>query len=201
MKITGIRQQQKHRGRYSIYIDTQYAFSLSESDLIKTGLGLNQEISKNELNELQDESRLGKAYDRAVNFISIRPRSEFEITQYLRRKDYEPEIIAKVSQKLQKIELINDTKFAKSWAEWRIGLHKSKRQIHSELIKKRVSKEIIEEVLGGIDNTTELESIKILIEQKVKLTNYQDKQKLIALLARRGYGYGLIKQAIAELNL
>jgi len=201
MKITGIRQQQKRHDRYSIYIDTQYAFSLSESDLIKTSLRLNQEISKNELNELQDESRLGKAYDRAINFISIRPRSEFEITEYLRRKDYESEIIAKVSQKLHKIELIDDTKFAKSWADWRIGLYKSKRQIHSELIKKRVSKEIIEEVLGGIDNTTELESIKILIEQKAKLTNYQDKQKLIALLARRGYGYGLIKQAIAELNL
>lgn len=201
MKITGIRQQQKRHDRYSIYIDKKYSFSLSENDLIKTGLRLNQELSQQELEGLLDESKLGKAYERAVSYISIRSRSEFEVTSYLKRKDYDEEIIAKVLQKLQKIDLIDDKKFAIAWCEWRANSNKSKRQIHSELIKKRVSRDTIEQVLESIDDSTELEQVKVIIEQKTRLPQYQDKQKLIAFLARRGYSYSLIKQALADLSL
>lgn len=200
MKITGIRQQQKRHDRYSIYVDDKYSFSLSENDLIKSGLRVNQELNQEDLAKLQDESKLGKAYDRAINYISIRERSEFEVTDYLKRKDYEPEIIAKVSQKLQKIELIDDRKFARAWCEWRVRANKSKRQIHSELVKKRVSREIIDEVLTSIDSATEVDQINAIIEQKLRLPRYQDKQKLISFLARRGYSYGQIKEAMSKAN-
>ena len=45
MKITSIKQQAKNSGRYSVYIDEEYAFSLSESALLASKLVKGQEVT------------------------------------------------------------------------------------------------------------------------------------------------------------
>ncbi|MBI3624310.1 hypothetical protein HY218_01620, partial [Candidatus Saccharibacteria bacterium] len=46
MKITSIRQQTKRADRYSIFVDGKYAFSLSEGELITSGVHTGQELTK-----------------------------------------------------------------------------------------------------------------------------------------------------------
>jgi regulatory protein len=193
MKITNIKQQVKRADRYSIYIDGKYSFSLSEADLASTGLHKDQELDEKELEDLLNESQKGKAYDRCLRYITIRPRSQWEVEDYLKRKEYSPDVIATVLQKLLKLELVNDHKFAEQWVGWRS--QRSKRQLYAELLKKRVDKEIINSVLQNINESDELEQIKELVARKGKLSQYQDQQKLIAFLARRGFPYHLIKKA------
>ncbi|MEX0932109.1 MAG: RecX family transcriptional regulator [Candidatus Saccharimonadales bacterium] len=202
MKITKIEQQKKRQDRYSIYVGDEYAFSLSESQLATAGLGKGQELSPEELKDWQSSSEYGKAYDRALKYLAIRPRSQFEMSTYLDRKDYEPEIKEKVLKELKKNGYLDDNKFAEAWVSWRMNIGtKSRQQIQAELIKKRVPREITEQVLASIETEAELENLKQLIATKQKQSRYQEKQKLMAYLARKGFNYGLIKQAFEELDL
>lgn len=198
MRITDIKQQVKRSDRYSIYIDGKYAFSLSANELLLSGLRPNQELDELELANLTDTAKADKAYDRALNFIMIRPRSEWEMRLYLKRKGYEPELVDKIVQKLQEHGHIDDTAFARAWVNNRRLLKAiSKRRLQQELRAKRISDDIVESVLGE-DETDEREVLRDLIARKRQQSRYHDKLKLMQYLSRQGYSYDDIKDIMSE---
>lgn len=199
MKITSIKQQQKRLNRYSIYVDEKYTFSLGEEDLVTAGLQKGQEVSETDLKKFKQDSIIGKAYDRAIRYLALRPRSRWEIEDYLKRKAYDEPVITEVLSKVSSKGYIDDEKFARSWAETRQLLNpRSKKQLSMELRKKRISNEIIDSVLSEFSEDDELSVLKDLITRKQKQTRYQDSDKLLSYLARQGYSYHLIKQALEE---
>lgn len=198
MKITAIKQQVKRSDRYSIYGDGKYLFSFSESELLQSGVRIGQELDEASLLQLKDKALLDKAYDRSLNLISHRMRSEWEVRDYLKRKDYDEAMRDAVVTKLLARGYIDDKTFAKRWVENRRLLKStSKRRLSQELRQKRVSDDIIQAVLEA-DETDELEVLKELIEKKRKQTKYQDDTKLMQYLARQGFSYDQIKQATQE---
>ena len=196
MKVTDIKQQVKTAGRYSIYVDGKFSFGLGESALMTSGLRVGKELSTAELDELKDTARTDKAYNRALGIIARRPRSEWEVRDYLKRKEYEPELIDSLIQRLYEAKWLDDTDFAKRWVENRRLLKAtSKRRLCQELKAKRVSDDIIQGVLLD-DETDELELLKELVARKRRQSRYQDTQKLMAYLLRQGYDYGNVKGAL-----
>jgi len=198
VKITAIKQQVKRPDRYSIYIDGKYGFSLSEAELLQTKLRLNQEFSQAELQQLKQTAVLDKAYDRTLNLISHRLRSEWELRDYMRRKDYEPDVIEATIERLKAREYVNDEVFARRWVENRRLLKAtSKRRLAQELKQKRINEEVIQHVLAA-DETDEQAVLKELIARKRKQAKYQDELKLMQYLARQGFTYENIKTALQK---
>jgi regulatory protein len=196
MKITAIKQQVKRADRYSIYGDGKYLFSFSESELLSSGIKIGQELDESNLNELKGKAVLDKAYDRSLNLISHRLRSEWELRDYLKRKDYDEDVQEATVSRLRDRGYINDAEFARRWVENRRLLKAtSKRRLAQELRQKRISDEIINQTLEA-DETDELEVLKDLVERKRKQTKYQDDLKLMQYLARQGFSYDLIKTAL-----
>lgn len=201
MRITDIKQQQKRPDRYSVYIDGKFNFGLGEGQLVELGLKRGQDIAPGEIEGLKQQAAAGKAYERAVRYVSIRPRSQWELETYLKRKGYEPSVIDQTVKKLVELDLVDDAKFAGSWVEYRQATaRRSRRRLQAELRAKRVDTDIIDAALSGFGSEDELENIKELIKRKSKQGQYQQRQKLMAYLARQGYDYGLIKQAFDELE-
>lgn len=197
-KISDIKQQIKRQDRYSIFVDGKYTFSLSENELMQSGIRLNKEYTAIELEQLKQTAVLDKAYMRSLDMLSRRARSEWELRDYLRRKDYEPEIIDQIIERLQKSQYIDDYKFAKSWVDNRRLLKAtSKRKLSQELKQKRVEQSVIDEVLAE-DDTDESAVIHELIVKKRTQSRYQDDQKLIAYLLRQGFSYGDVKEAMKQ---
>lgn len=198
MKITAIKQQVKLADRYSIYVDEKYAFSLSSGELLNSGLVPGQEITEQELVGLKDRSIIDKAYNRALDLISRRLRSQWELEDYLKRKDYAPEVSIEVIKKLREHGWLYDLRFAESWVRNRRLLKAtSRRRLTQELRQKRVPDAIIEQALET-DETDEREVLKDLVERKRKQSKYQDKMKLTQYLSRQGYNYDDIKNALEE---
>jgi len=198
MKITDIKRQVKRTDRYSIYVDGKYSFALSESELLSQGLKIGQEFSAGELDSIKEDAVIDKGVYRVMDLLSRRPRSLWEIEDYLKRKDYAAEETAKIIQKLDGRGYIDDLEFSRRWIENRRLLKPtSKRKLRMELRQKRIADEIIGNVLDE-DETDELSVLKELISKKRRRTRYQDDQKLIAFLARQGFNYGDIKDAMDD---
>jgi len=196
MKITAIKQQVKRADRFSVYIDGKYSFSLGELDLINCGLSIGRELSQQTLGELKDTAEFGGMYDRALSYIMIRPRSEWELREYLKRKKSPAPQTEKILNKLSISGYINDKKFAEAWVNNRRLLKStSRRRLIQELRQKRVADDVIEQVLSE-DETDEPEVLKQLVAKKRKQSRYQDDLKLMQYLARQGYNYGDIKTAL-----
>ena len=198
MKITKIETQIRRQGRYSVFIDGKFAFGLSELGLIDSGLRLGQELGEAEVHKLKNQAEIDKAYNLALGMLARRPRSKWEMREYLRRKGYDQPIIEEILNKLSVKGFIDDEDFARRWVESRRMLKPiSKRKLHMELRQKRLSDEVINKTLAN-DEADEAEVLRSEITRKRRQSRYRDDQKLIAYLARQGYRYSDIKEALQK---
>ncbi len=196
MKVTGIRQQQKRADRYSFYVDGAYAFSLSESALLESGLVSGQELDQQALEQYKQLSQDDKLFGRALRYVALRPRSEWELKAYLEKHHSPAPLTKQITNKLRDLDLVNDQKFAASYVHDRLLLRPtSRRRIKLELTKKRVPSEIIDGLLAEQSDTDTLQEV---IAKKRRQSKYQDDLKLMQYLARQGYNYGDIKDTLSR---
>jgi len=196
MTITAIKQQERLKGRYSIYIDEKYAFSLSADALLAEKLHTGQELDAAQLKTYKKLSADDKAYGLALAYVARRMRSRHELTDYFRRKGYEAGLGEQILKKLENLRLVDDQAFAEAWVRNRRMLKPvSKRRLTQELRQKRVADDIIEQTLAE-DETDERTVLKELIEKRRRQSKYQDDLKLMQYLARQGFSYDDIKAAL-----
>ena len=195
MKITKITTQQKNSSRYSIFIDDKYSFSLSDIALLEAKLAIGQELTKEQVKDLEEKSELDKLYQRVLNLLYLRARSQYEIVTYLKKHQCPAPMIEIIVNKLSNAGLVNDLSYAKSWIENRQLLRpSSKLKLITELRAKGIDKETI---AGAFDSVDMNESTALLsvIEKKRKLTRFKDDEKLMQYLIRQGFRYSDIKDA------
>lgn len=198
MNITAIKQQERLKGRYSIYVDEKYAFSLSADALLDQKLYPGQELDEQQLKAYKKLSADDKAYGLALSYVARRMRSRWELTDYFRRKDYDSDLAAQLLARLEKLGLVDDAKFAQAWVNTRRLLKPvSKRRLMQELRQKRIADDIVEQVLAD-DETDERAVLRDLATRKRRQTKYQDNLKLMQYLSRQGFGYDDIKTVLAE---
>jgi len=198
MKITDIKQQVRQQSRFSVFVGGKYAFSLSDSQIRLSGLTVGQEITEEDLVKWKLESNEGKVLDRTLRWLAIRARSEWELSDYLKRKEVNDDLAQKIINQIKDFGYINDKSFAESWVRNRRLLKSvSIKRLRQELYLKHIESDVVDEVLAE-DETDDLSVLNELIEKKQHQARYQDEQKLIAYLARQGFYYGDIKEALSR---
>lgn len=200
MQITAIKQQVKRQGRYSIFVAGKYAFSLSDTALLDQKLVVGQELTDVEIRELKKLSDDDKIYNAALNYLAIRMRSQWEMEEYLKRKGASPALLDSILNKLSINGLLDDEKFAVAFISDRQLLRPtSRRKLIIELRKKHVDNEVIEQALmEASEEDSDVQALTDLVARKRKQTRYQDDEKLMQYLARQGFNYGDIKEALTK---
>ena len=87
-EITAIKVNVKRPDQMSIYLDGEFAFSVSGGIFFQRDLKEGGELSEEEIAELRDEDNFENAKLTAVNLLSYRPRSVREITDRLQQKGW-----------------------------------------------------------------------------------------------------------------
>ncbi|MFH1896486.1 MAG: RecX family transcriptional regulator [bacterium] len=209
---------QKKKGRYNVEIDEQFAFGVSEVLLAREGLYKGKELSLGQVEALRQASEEDKLYEKALGFLSYRPRSRREVEIYLKRKVGKCSNTNSISNsnsnpnnctggvlaRLEKQSYINDTSFARWWVEQRQGGKNPKGPaiIKAELYQKGVAREVIEKAMEPVGSS------KDLVEQAGKaraarlkgLDKVAFKRRLSSYLLRRGFLWEDVKPVVDELS-
>lgn len=207
MRITNLSTQQKDKNRVNVFVDGAYRFSLDIYQVADLGIRKDKDYSEEELVALEQESQFGKVYARALEYCLMRPHSAKEMREYLykktrdtRKKDgvikkgVSPVITARVFDRLVEKGYIDDEKFTRYWVENRNQTKgMSRRKLQAELFAKGISSSLSALQFERTERTDESEIQKII--QK-KRRQYPDNQKFIQYLARQGFSYDTIKQAL-----
>ncbi len=197
MKITAIKAAVKTPGRFNIFVDGTYSFSLDELQVVNTGIQVGKEYTGAEVETLKDESTFGKAYARALDYIMRRPRSIKEMRDYAWRKQWEKPLAERVINRLIEKGYLDDVKFAEAWVRHRaLGKPMSERKIRLELKQKGVADDVVNNVLAQNEEFDELAALKRLVAKK--RLRYSDEQKFMTYLARQGFSFDDIKRALSE---
>jgi regulatory protein len=196
--VTAIARQKRSQNVFSVHVDDHFAFSLSDLELSNSQLRVGTQLTDTELEEWHRQSSDTKAYSQALNFLSIRLRSEAEVSRYLTRKDWASDTIEAVLARLKQYGFVNDAAFAASWIRQRSLLRpRSTRALRFELSKLGLSREIIDLAMQEV-GPDEIELVVALIRRRER--QYSDRQKLMAYLARQGFGYDKIKSGFARID-
>ncbi|KAB7704141.1 recombination regulator RecX [Bacillus aerolatus] len=201
--ITKISLQQKLKDRYNIFIDEQYAFSVDESVLIQSGLKKGMELTEKEADAIVQQDAVRKGLNAAIQFLSIRMRAEKEVRDYLAKKETETEAIEEIIHSLYRLSYLDDTQFAEAYTKTQINTSdKGPKVIERELKDKGINESIIEETMGEFDLSLQFEKASKLAEKYRKKYSKESaviqKQKIEQALARKGYGWSVIQEALAE---
>lgn len=199
-KITKITSQ-KNKERLNIYLDDDFAFGIKQELLLEYDLRVGQELDDSIIERIKASDELKKCLDKAYRYLSYRPRSEKEVRDKLLEK-YPSATVTEAMAKLKKLNYVNDQQFVNFWLEAR-GNTRGPALLKSELLKKGVAKEIVDDNFNSTNKDKLLEDATTLIESKRKyrgLTKAELYKKVGPFLSRRGYSYDTVKEVVRRLS-
>jgi len=186
--ITSITEQKK-KSRVNIYLDGRFFCGLEKLTCVSNNLQVGTEISKEQLEEIQQQSEQSVAFSKSLDFLSSRMRSEAEIKKYLAGKGYLPLTIENTISKLKEYSYINDEEFANQLIRSYPSLGQA--ALKQKLIQKGVPQNTIKSFLESIDAESEEEKAEIIAKKYLKnrINSKNIKQKLNNHLISKGFSF------------
>ena len=147
------------------------------------------------------------AYNRALDALSRRARSTTELSRWLRQRDYEPEEISDVLERLTAAGLLDDTRYAELFARSRLLDRKlSTRRVLAELGRRGISRPMAAAAVQvvtedeGVDEDAAAEAVaRKKFRTMGSLAPDVARRRLFGFLARRGYDADVVRRVIAKL--
>jgi len=201
MIITAIKPQRRGNKRASLFIDGKFALGVSSTVLQEAGIHAGLSVSQSEVDNLKKAEQGQHAMNRALQYLSYRPRSEYEVKNRLQRYGYEDDIIATTLDRLRNSGYVDDVAFTTFWKENRSSFSsRSTRLIAQELKQKGIDSETIAETIEDIND--EAEAYRAGQKKAHSLSTmekYEFRRKLGAFLRRRGFDYEVISPVVNRL--
>ena len=189
--------------RSKIFIDGEFAFILYRGEIRSYGLQTGEEISSPVFHEITETVIPKRAKLRAMNLLQKRDYTERKLRDKLREGMYTDEVIDETIDYLKSYKYIDDERFAGDYIRYQMNL-RSKNRIRQDLIQKGIPSDLIERLMEEayseeIENP-ELSLCVSLLKKKHydpnKIT-FEEKQKLMAFLYRKGFGNDVITTALS----
>lgn len=187
--ITALKIQKRSKERVNLFLDDDYAFSVSLS--VAATLKKGQYLSDADIEQLKDQYEQYKAYQHALRFLSFRSRSRMEVESHLRGKDYAPDVVNQTIERLTREQYLDDEAFVRFWLEDRERFRpRGKRGLRYELRQKGIADEVIDTVLAELDeDQLAWAAVEPKLRQWHPLDEADLKKKIFGFLSRRGFGY------------
>ena len=115
--ITNLTAQKRRKDRVNLFLDGEYAFSLSI--LNAAWLKVGQELSAEKIAALLAEEEYERGKDIALRLITNRPRSTKEVRDRMREKGIDDTVQDRVVDRLTELDLLDDEAFARYWIDQR----------------------------------------------------------------------------------
>lgn len=196
--ITDLRFQRHSKERVNVYLDREYAFGLDAVEAAQLRKG--QVLSDAEIAALKAQDERNRVFERAVRFLSYRPRSQVEVERHLQRKDVAEDVIGDVIVRLQRDKYLDDEEFARFWLENRERFRpRGRRALRYELRQKGVSDEIITRLLDEVDDEAAAwRAVEGRLTRWAHLPGGEFRQKVAGYLSRRGFDYSTISVTLEK---
>ncbi|MFC4145374.1 regulatory protein RecX [Micromonospora mangrovi] len=148
----------------------------------------------------RDESEVAREI--CLRQLAVRPRTRAELAGALAKRGISDEVSAEVLDRYDEVGIIDDAAFARAWVASRhSGRGLARRALANELRQRGVDGEVASEALDELDEETEAETARALVERKLRSARGEPDavfRRLVAMLARKGYPPGVAIRAVKD---
>lgn len=201
MKI--LKYKKQRNGKYKIFLDNNTDLLLYEDTILKYKLLLKGEIESNDLKKITDFNFECDVYYTALKSLKNRFRSVKELRDNLIKKEYPIDLVDISIDRLKKEKYLDDRLFTKSYINNQmITTNRGPKKIASELVKKGVSKDIIDEEMDIFTEEEQIIKIDKIINKLIKSNRSRGgvvlKNKITTDLVSLGYDISTINKVISN---
>lgn len=204
MQVVNINYS-KSKEVFEVVFEDETKLLLNYNIFEKYKVSVDMDFSENEILEMKYFSDIERAKSRAINYISGKLKTKYEVRLKLKENGFAEEVIDEVLDILEKEEYLNDKIYCEIFIEDKKKLNGyGKNKIKSLLIQKGISKNIFEDFLDEFEYDEEFDNaLKMGIKKLNLLSNEEDKfkkkQKIINYLTYRGFGFDVINDVLKEI--
>ncbi len=203
--ISALEPQKKKKDRYNIFIDGEYACSLSADSCVVFDIKPGREIGEDELKHAVMRDNTQFAFDSAISLLSFRMRTKAELTEKLAGRKIDEQAIEAAMTKLAHYGYVNDESYADEYVQSAVAAGRYGRKVIAYKLKqKEIDKYTIEIVMQSFSSEEEKKAAKkqfvSLIKKYKNEDAYKKRTKIFAALARRGFDYDIINTLFSEEN-
>ena len=201
--ITKIEAQKRNKERVNIYIDEDYAFSLSAELVYKEGLVAKMEVDSERLSKIATEEGFLKCKEAALRTIERTYKTEKEMRDKLILKEFDINLIDRTIEFLKEYNLLNDENYVKMYVKDKIK-SEGQNKIKYALMRKGINEELIREEIAKFNDGSQKEVAYDLAVKKYNLLakreddKYKISQKLYRFLTTRGYDYSVVSEVVKK---
>ena len=163
-------------------------------------LRVGQEISEEKAEELNALFSKTLAKKSAARTLARRSVSKHELSKKLREKGFSDEDTSDAVEWFSEHGFVDDEAYAKALCEYYTNRGYGEGRLREEFYRRGIAREIWEEIFEALPSRTD--DIRALVEKKLhgeEMTK-EKKQKIVAFLLRRGFGYGEIRDAMGNME-
>lgn len=204
MQVTNINYS-KSKEVFEVIFEDETKLLLNYNIFEKYKVSVDMDFSEEEILEMKYFSDIERAKSRAINYISGKLKTKYEVRLKLKENGFTEDIIDEVLDILENEEYLNDRVFCEIFIEDKKKLNGyGKNKIKILLIQKGISKNIFEDFLDEFEYDEEFDNaLKMGIKKLELLSNEEDnfkkKQKIINYLTYRGFGFDVINDVLKEI--
>lgn len=204
MQVVNINYS-KSKEVFEVVFEDETKLLLNYNIFEKYKVSVDMDFSENEILEMKYFSDIERAKSRAINYISGKLKTKYEVRLKLKENGFAEDVIDEVLDILEKEEYLNDRVYCEIFIEDKKKLNGyGKNKIKSLLIQKGISKNIFEDFLNEFEYDEEFDNaLKMGIKKLELLSNEEDnfkkKQKIINYLTYRGFGFDVINDVLKEI--
>jgi len=129
------------------------------------------------------------------------PRTRAELAQALARRGVPADAATAVLDRFTEVGLVNDEAFATAWVSSRhVGRGLGRRALSAELRRRGVADELAKDAVAEVSDDDEEAAARALVQRRLRtmsgLTRDTKVRRLVAMLARKGFGQGLAMSVV-----
>lgn len=204
--VTALDPAPGRLGGFLLAVDEGTRFRVSEDLCRRRNLHVGARMSTTDLESLTREAADAEAVDRAVHYLSYRPRTCREVRQYLGRHGLSRHADGAIAR-CSELGYLDDEAYARAFVRERIRLKpRGRPRLVSELLSRGIERDAAER---AVRETLEEEGVseeallrKVAARRASALRNLDRsaaRRRLAAFLGRRGFRTGAIRDVVREL--
>jgi len=202
--VTKIQEQRRRANRRNVFLDGIFAFGCNLNVIARFRLREGLDLSHDQIEKIQQGEIRQECFDAAMRYLESRLHSRAELRRKLIRKEMGPAIIEGVLDDLQRMNYIDDARFAAAKAASAAKhKHHGPRRAMAELLRAGVKSDVAKKATAEVYETSDSVAIAMNLAERQsarlkKLDPQVARRRLLGMLVRRGFDFETIKPVIEK---
>jgi regulatory protein len=199
--IRELKPSQHVQGRWLAVLEDGSILRLGENEVVSFSLYAGKELSPNEAEALLSAAKQSGLKEKALNLLAGKPMSRRELERKLDAWEATESEKAAICDRLEELGYLNDGQYAARVVRHYSAKGYGERKLRDELYRRGVPRELWDEALQEAESPEG--AIDAFLRKKLdgKTPDRKELQKVSAALARRGYGWSDINEALERYEI